>query len=537
VQVTFGELFFKKTKRKLLIMAKTFRDLNLSESLLACLDKKGYVNPSPIQALVIPELLKDENVDLIGQAQTGTGKTAAFSIPIIETITHQDHIQAIILTPTRELAIQVCEEIYSFSNNKKLKVNVAYGGSSIEQQIKSIKKACDILVGTPGRILDLIARKVVKLDSIKYFVLDEADEMLNMGFIDDIELILKGANKNRKTLFFSATMPSSILKIAKKYMKEYKILKVEAVSLSQDLTEQIYFEIKDSDKFEALCRVLDCEQDFYGIIFGRTKTEVDNINQHLKSRGYLSDTLHGDIKQVQRTKTLKQFKEKHTNILVATDVAARGIDVNNLTHVINYCIPQDPESYVHRIGRTGRAGRKGIAITFVTPSELSYLLAIKKATNGKIIKQSVPKPLDIVDSKIKFLDTCLSKIIEEKDHECYLDLAQLIINKHSGVEAALAALLRYQYKDELLVDSYKNIDRVNIGDNVKLFLAIGRRDNINVKGILDLLYSKCKIPSRNVRDIRILPEFSFITVPLQDAEKIISSLNVGGKRIANLAKR
>lgn len=519
-------------------MTKTFKDLNLSDALLASLEKKGYTTPSPIQALVIPELLKEENIDLIGQAQTGTGKTAAFAIPIIETVTPSDHIQAIILTPTRELAIQVCEEIYSFSTNTKLRVTVAYGGSSIEQQIKSIKKACDILVGTPGRILDLINRKVVKLNNIKYFVLDEADEMLNMGFIDDIELILKGTNKERKTLFFSATMPASILKIAKKYMRDYKVLKVEAVALSQELTEQIYFEVREGDKFEALCRVLDFEADFYGIIFGRTKTEVDNINQHLRSRGYLSDTLHGDIKQVQRTKTLKQFKDKQINILVATDVAARGIDVDGLSHVINYCIPSDPESYVHRIGRTGRAGKKGIAITFVTPAELSKLLAIKKITKGKIEKQSVPKAADIIQSKVDFLQKCLGNIIAEKDHECYLDLAKSIMDGNDNTVEVLAALLRYQYKDEMLIDSYRNIDKpAVIGDNVKMFLAIGRKDNMSVKGILDLLFSKCKLSGRNVKDIRVLPEFSFITVPLADAEKIMATLNTGSRKIANLAKR
>src|SRR6185437_4631874 len=315
----------------------SFADLGLSDSMINALKAKGFETPSPIQALVIPEFLLEKS-NIIGQAQTGTGKTAAFSIPILETIeTSTGMIRALILTPTRELANQVSDEIYSLIGEKKLRVLPVYGGSSIDQQIKNIKRGVDIVVGTPGRIIDLLERKILVLKNLEFFVLDEADEMLNMGFIDDIELILKVSNpEKQKMLFFSATMPPSILNIAKKYMGQFKILKVENKESTSNLTEQIYFEVRESDKFEALCRVLDFERDFYGIVFARTKQDTNEITERLKSRGYDADAIHGDVSQVMRNRTLESFKKKNINILVATDVAARGIDVNNLTHVINF---------------------------------------------------------------------------------------------------------------------------------------------------------------------------------------------------------
>ncbi len=371
-------------------MQKTFKDFGLSESTINSLAKKGFEIPSAIQALVIPEFLH-EHTNIIGQAQTGTGKTAAFGIPIIETIIPENGVtKALILAPTRELAIQVSDEIYSLIGEKRLRVLPVYGGQSIDQQMKNLKRGVDIVVGTPGRIMDLMERKVLNLTKLEFFVLDEADEMLNMGFVDDIEKILKHTNDTQKMLFFSATMPRSILAIAKKYMGEYKTLKVENKEETTALTEQIYFEVRESDKFETLCRVLDFERDFYGIIFAKTKHEVDEVSEHLKSRGYAADAIHGDITQAIRNKTLTSFKNKRITLLVATDVAARGIDVSNLTHVVNYSIPNETESYVHRIGRTGRAGNKGVAITFVTPREAYQLNRIQKATKSDIKKQKAP---------------------------------------------------------------------------------------------------------------------------------------------------
>lgn len=515
----------------------SFNDFNLSEEMVAALAEKGFTSPSPIQALVIPEFLR-EKANIIGQAQTGTGKTAAFSIPIIESITKDGSIKAVVLTPTRELAIQVCEEMYSLIGKRDLRVSAVYGGASIEQQVRNVRKGSDIIVGTPGRIMDLMERKVLNFSNLEFFVLDEADEMLNMGFVEDIEYILQTTNQEKNMLFFSATMPSSILQIAKKYMGKFKTLKVENKELTTKLTEQIYFEVREADKFEALCRVLDFEQDFYGIIFCRTKLEVDEVTKHLKSRSYAADCLHGDITQSQRTKTLAEFKDKVVNILVATDVAARGIDVNNLTHVINYSMPQEAESYVHRIGRTGRAGQKGIAITFVTPREMSRLGIIKKVAKADIKKQEVPQIKDIIKAKEEYLQACLGEIIAESDFNSYNALAKRILGDNDP-QAIIAALLRHQYQDEFLEESYAKIEQNRSavsGDNVKLFVALGKIDGMNPRALLDVLHQSCKTPGRKVRDIRILEKFSFITVPLDEAEIIMRKLNQKNKKMVEVAK-
>lgn len=516
----------------------TFKDLGLSEETLTALAKKGFETPSAIQALVIPQFLHEQS-NIIGQAQTGTGKTAAFSIPIIETLLPEAGItKALILTPTRELANQVSDEIYSLLFGRKLRVLPVYGGQSIEQQIKNIKRGVDIVVGTPGRIIDLLDRKVLNLSKLSHFVLDEADEMLNMGFIDDIEAIIKRSNQAQKMLFFSATMPKSILDIAKKYMVEYKILKVENKKATTDLTEQIYFEVRDSEKFETLCRVLDFEREFYGIIFAKTKNEADEVTEHLRSRGYAADAIHGDITQSMRNKTLAAFKSKKINILVATDVAARGIDVSNLTHVINYSIPNEAESYVHRIGRTGRAGNKGVAITFVAPREAYQLNRIQKATKTDIKRQKAPSIKEVISAKKEALLAFVDEIIEEKDHHSYLDLATSILSKYSS-EVALAALLRHTHGDEFLPESYIELVEPTTGsrnfnershngkmdDQIKLFIAMGKKDDLNPRKLLEMLNTQAKTPARKVRDIRILDSFSFITVPFDEAEFIMKALN------------
>lgn len=532
----------------------SFADLGLSEAMINALHQKGFETPSPIQALVIPEFLHEQS-NIIGQAQTGTGKTAAFSIPILETIEPSPGlVKALILTPTRELANQVSDEIYSLIGTKKLRVLPVYGGSSIEQQIKNIKRGVDIVVGTPGRIIDLLERKILKLANLQFFVLDEADEMLNMGFVDDIEQILKESNpEEQKMLFFSATMPTSILNIAKRYMGKYKILKVENKESTTNLTEQIYFEVRESDKFEALCRVLDFERDFYGIVFARTKHETDEITEHLKARGYDAEAIHGDVSQVMRNKTLESFKKKNINILVATDVAARGIDVNNLTHVINYSIPNEAESYVHRIGRTGRAGNKGIAITFVTPRESYQLTRIERIAKASIKKQKAPTIDEVIKAKKETLEALVDEIIAENDHTSYLDIAQNLLVKNSP-EMVIAALLRNVYNDEFLPGGYKEIAEVSrssrgndesnnsrgggrrrdsyspfpssaIEDDTRLFVALGKQNNMTVRNLLEFLHTKAKTPARKVKDIRILDNFSFITVPFDEAEHIMRVIN------------
>lgn len=502
-----------------------FEDFGLSIEVLDALEKKGFEEPSDIQKLVIPELLK-ERTHLIGQAQTGTGKTAAFGIPILETVEADKTVKALILAPTRELANQVADEIYSLKGKKDIRVLAVYGGASIENQIKKLKSGVDIVVGTPGRVMDLMRKKVLKVNNLDYFVLDEADEMLNMGFLEDIELILEETNDEKKMLFFSATMPKAIMDIAKKFMDNYKLLKVKKQELTTDLTEQIYYEVKQEDKFEALCRVLDYTQDFYGIVFCRTKSEVDDVTNRLKARNYDAECIHGDITQGLRQKALDLFKKKVLTILVATDVAARGIDVSNLTHVINYAIPQEAESYVHRIGRTGRAGHKGIAITFVTPREARTLAQIKRVTKTDIKRESIPNVSEIIEAKKEALIAYIDEIIKEEDYTSYEDFADKLLEERDARQV-VSSILRHFYEDEFLPESYGEIQdvKVKIEDKTRLFIALGSKDGYNPGRLLDLLNKKAKTPGRKVKDIKIMDKYSFITVPLQEAEFIMRALN------------
>lgn len=517
-------------------MSILFSDLGLSENMLKSLSKKGFETASDIQALVIPEFLK-EHSHIIGQAQTGTGKTIAFAIPILETLVPGSEPKALILAPTRELALQVCEEMHSLIGDKKFNILTVYGGASIEQQIKALKRGVDIVVGTPGRVLDLINKKKLVLKNLDFFVLDEADEMLNMGFVDDIEEILHHTNAHKKMLFFSATMPDSILKIAKNYMGKFKILKVENKQLTTGLTEQIYFEVREHDKFSALCRVLDFETDFYGIIFCRTKLDVDEVTRRLKENNYAAEGLHGDVPQNMRTKVLGSFKEKVVNILVATDVAARGIDVNNLTHVINYSIANEAEAYIHRIGRTGRAGNRGIAITFVTPREASKLYQIERVTKSKIKQQAIPSIADIIKVKKDNLEACIDEIIAEQDYTQYEHLAGKLIGDEDPVKV-VAALLRHVYQDDFIAETYKNIDSsIKVLDNTRLFIALGRKDGMTPRKLLDYLNKQVKTPGRKVKDIKILDAFSFISVPLDEAEIIMRKLNQGNRVMVEKAKQ
>ena len=374
--------------------------------------------------------------------------------------------------------------------------------------------------------MDLMRKKILKVDNLDYFVLDEADEMLNMGFLEDIELILEKTNDEKKMLFFSATMPKAILDIAKRFMVNYKMLKVEKKELTTNLTEQIYYEVKQEDKFEALSRVLDYEQDFYGIVFCRTKSEVDDVTNRLKARNYDAECIHGDITQGLRQKALDLFKKKVLTILVATDVAARGIDVSNLTHVINYSIPQEAESYVHRIGRTGRAGQKGIAITFVTPREASKLAQIKRITKTDIKRENIPNVEEILNAKKEALIAYVDEIIKENDHNAYDQLATELLEGRNPQEV-LASVLRHVYEDEFLPENYNEIEnvKVKIDDKTRLFIALGSKDGYNAGRLLDLLNKKAKTPGRKVKDIKIMDKYSFITVPLQEAEFIIRALN------------
>ena len=360
-----------------------FNELNLSAELLAEIEKAGFVEASPIQEKTIPLAL--EGKDVIGQAQTGTGKTAAFGLPTLEKIrTEENTIQALVIAPTRELAVQSQEELFRFGRSKGVKVRSVYGGSSIEKQIKALRSGAHIVVGTPGRLLDLIKRKALKLDQVETLILDEADEMLNMGFLDDIEAIIARVPEVRQTLLFSATMPDAIKRIGVQFMKEPEHVKIAAKELTTELVDQYYIRIKEQEKFDTMTRLMDVEQPDLAIVFGRTKRRVDELTRGLKIRGFRAEGIHGDLDQGKRLRVLRDFKNGNLDVLVATDVAARGLDISGVTHVYNYDIPQDPESYVHRIGRTGRAGKSGQSITFVSPNEMGYLQIIENLTKKRM---------------------------------------------------------------------------------------------------------------------------------------------------------
>ncbi|HEW0255620.1 TPA: DEAD/DEAH box helicase [Streptococcus pneumoniae] len=360
-----------------------FNELNLSADLLAEIEKAGFVEASPIQEQTIPLAL--EGKDVIGQAQTGTGKTAAFGLPTLEKIrTEEATIQALVIAPTRELAVQSQEELFRFGRSKGVKVRSVYGGSSIEKQIKALKSGAHIVVGTPGRLLDLIKRKALKLQDIETLILDEADEMLNMGFLEDIEAIISRVPENRQTLLFSATMPDAIKRIGVQFMKAPEHVKIAAKELTTELVDQYYIRVKEQEKFDTMTRLMDVAQPELAIVFGRTKRRVDELTRGLKIRGFRAEGIHGDLDQNKRLRVLRDFKNGNLDVLVATDVAARGLDISGVTHVYNYDIPQDPESYVHRIGRTGRAGKSGQSITFVAPNEMGYLQIIENLTKKRM---------------------------------------------------------------------------------------------------------------------------------------------------------
>jgi ATP-dependent RNA helicase DeaD len=447
-------------------------------------------------------------------------------------------VQALILAPTRELAIQVAEEINSLKGKKKLSVIPIYGGQSIDIQLRSLRKGIDIVVGTPGRVIDHLKRKTLKLDNVSYLVLDEADEMLNMGFLDDVREIMDYTPDEKRTMLFSATMPAAIMQLAKKYMHEYDVLKVTKGQLTVSQTDQIYFEVSASDRFEALCRIIDIEEEFYGLVFCRTKIDVDTVSNRLMERGYDADGLHGDMSQSQREKILNKFKKRLLNILVATDVAARGIDVNDLTHVINFALPQDPESYVHRIGRTGRAGKEGIAITFITSKEYRSLQFIQQKTKTDIRKAKLPKVKDVIKTKKRRIKTVLQDIVASTPGSEYFIMSEELLESN-GPEEILAALLQYSFQDELNETSYTEIEErvVDSKGKTRLFVAKGKKDKLTRKKLEEFIISKCNISVGKIRDVEIMDSFSFVTLPFNEAEMLLSLFKKGKKGVGPLITR
>jgi ATP-dependent RNA helicase DeaD len=417
----------------------TFHELGLSNELMKAISRMGFEETTPIQAETIP--LSLQNKDVIGQAQTGTGKTAAFGIPLIEKVdVKNEAIQGLVVAPTRELAIQVSEELYKIGAIKRVRVLPIYGGQDIERQIRALKKRPHIIVGTPGRIIDHINRKTLRLENVHTVVLDEADEMLNMGFIDDIEAILSNVPEKRQTLLFSATMPEPIRRIAERFMNEPHMVKVKAKEMTVPNIQQYYLEVQEKKKFDILTRLLDIQAPELAIVFGRTKRRVNELAEALNLRGYAAEGIHGDLSQAKRLSVLRKFKEGSIEILVATDVAARGLDISGVTHVYNFDIPQDPESYVHRIGRTGRAGKTGVAMTFVTPREIGQLHNIERTTKRKMERMKPPTLDEALEGQQRIAVEKLVATIETENLSFYKRAAEELLEEHDSVSLVAACI-------------------------------------------------------------------------------------------------
>lgn len=429
---------------------KTFNDFGLEPKVMRAVIEMGFEEPTPIQEKTIP--LAMEGRDLIGQAQTGTGKTAAFGLPLVHKISsNEDRIVALVMCPTRELAIQVAEEIGKLGRFKGIRSLPIYGGQDIAKQIRALRKKPQIIIGTPGRLLDHINRKTIKLDDVETVVLDEADEMLDMGFMDDIQTILGLVPERRHTMLFSATMPPNIQKLAQRFLRNPEHVSVVPRQVSAPLIQQSYIEVHEKEKFEGLCRLLDMEAPELAIIFGRTKRRVDELTEALQKRGYSAEGLHGDLSQNQRDTVMRKFRDGSIDVLVATDVAARGLDVSGVTHVVNFDLPQDPESYVHRIGRTGRAGREGTAWTFVTPREIDHLHFIEKVTRHKIARKRLPSIAEAMEGKQKITAERIIEVVQNEGHNEYKGVAIQLLEQYDSVHLLAAAL-------KLLTGEKKNVE-------------------------------------------------------------------------------
>ncbi|WP_096199429.1 DEAD/DEAH box helicase [Bacillus sp. FJAT-45350] len=503
-----------------------FKDFQVSEDIKKAILDMGFEEPSPIQEKVIPVIL--DGGDVIGQAQTGTGKTAAFGIPVIDKVDIKDtrNVQALILTPTRELAIQVSGELQKLSKYKKVRALPIYGGQQIGHQIRALKQGVQVVIGTPGRIIDHLRRNTLKLDRVHTVVLDEADEMLDMGFVDDIESILKQVNVERQTMLFSATMPPAIKKLSHKYMNTPKIVSINRGEVTAPSINQMYFKVLERNKLDSLCRIIDSEEIDLGILFCRTKKGVAELTEALQARGYIADGLHGDLTQSQRDSVMKKFRDSTIEFLIATDVAARGIDVDNVSHVINYDIPQDPESYVHRIGRTGRAGRQGLALTLVTPREMKHLRSIESEIKMSIPSQNVPTFEEVMEKQqSSWKKQIESTIQDEKNMALFEPLVKEVMENHPP-EKIINALLQMTFS----TDNNFEDDGYNFGETggakgmVRFFINVGRNVNMTPKVLIDEISELVGIPGKTIGRIDIFDKFTFIEVPEEAAPFVYEAL-------------
>lgn len=508
-----------------------FEELNLYPEILRAVEEMSFEEMSPIQVKAIPAML--EGMDIIGQAQTGTGKTAAFGIPLLQHVNQDDRsLQALVLCPTRELAIQVADEIRKLAKFMHgIKILPIYGGQEISKQIRSLKGQVQIIIGTPGRVMDHMRRKTIRLDNIKMMVLDEADEMLNMGFREDIETILKDMPEKRQTALFSATMPGPILEIARTYQRDAKIIKVIRKELTVPKVEQLYYEVSPKMKEEVLSRLLDIHNPKLSLVFCNTKRMVDELTSNLQGRGYFAEGLHGDMKQQQRDRVMASFRNGRTDILVATDVAARGIDVDDVEAVFNYDVPQDEEYYVHRIGRTGRAGRAGTAFTMVVGREVYKLRDIQRYCKTKIKLQPIPSLYDVTEVKASKILDKVQSIMEDGDLSKMIDLIESRINeeeKYTSLDMA-AAFLKYLMGDEKGEEEQKAnnsdfYDNASETGMVRLFINIGKNQKVRPGDILGAIAGETGMPGKLIGTIDMYDKYTFVEVPREYASDVIQTM-------------
>ena len=517
-----------------------FDELNIDERILRAIEDMGFEETSPIQTQAIPAVC--EGIDVVGQAQTGTGKTAAYTIPMLMKIDPQiKKPQAIVLCPTRELAVQVAEEIRKLAKYMSdIKVLPVYGGQEIVRQIKSLKTGVQIMVGTPGRVMDHMRRKTVKFDNINMVILDEADEMLDMGFREDMETILTETPEDRQTVMFSATMPKAIMDIARNFQKDARIIKVVRKELTVSNIEQFYYEVRPKNKTEVLCRLIDIYNPRLSVVFCNTKRQVDELISELKGRGYFADGIHGDMKQQQRDRVMDDFRSGKVDILIATDVAARGIDVDDVDMVFNYDIPQDEEYYVHRIGRTGRAGRSGMALSFISGKEVYKLKDIERYCKTKILAKPVPSLDDVKNTKLDNMFDKIRQTIEEGGLTDMVNLVEEHVNQEEYTSMDMAAALlkmligdtldREDEVEEFHFDTDKDDSRM-----VRLFINIGKKDKIKPANILGAIAGESGMPGKLVGAIDMMDNYTFVDVPAIHAEKILKAMNdnvqIKGRRV------
>jgi ATP-dependent RNA helicase DeaD len=515
---------------------KSFEDLGISPAVAKALKEMGFEEPTPIQTSAIPPAI--EGRDIIGQAQTGTGKTASFGIPIAEKkVSGKPY--AIILEPTRELAIQVAEEMGRITQYRKCSVLPVYGGASMERQLKALRKGTNIIVGTPGRLIDHLNRKTLSLEDVSIAVLDEADEMLDMGFIDDIEKILKMMPQSKQLMLYSATMSPEIMKVAKRHMKDPLKIAVSVKDIVAPKIQQVFYEVLERDKMEVLTRLLDVETPELTLVFCHTKRDVDELCARLQQRGYNAGALHGDFTQSHREDIMVKFRRGDIEILVATDVAGRGIDVENISHVINYSIPQNPEGYIHRIGRTGRAGRSGIAVTFVTPREYRQLQTIERIAKTKLSRKEIPSASEVKKARRRMIKDQLSEIIGKGGHAPYLQAVRELAESQDMAEIAAAAFsLAFGEMEVMELKKRQPFGEQRQGREegmTRLFFTVGRKDGIETSEILRTIAEEACIPGRSVGKIDIMDSYTFVEVPSDIAEKVTAAMNnavIRGRRVA-----